>query len=179
MPTAVQKMSLEEFLAQPGETFHDFHELHDGEVVEVPPPTLQHMQVQELLRAILHERCSSAGYWARAEFYLTLPTESRRVDVALIKAERLAKQPRNRVFAGAPELVVEVLSPSNMALDLDRLRNACFKDECIEFWIVNMELRTVTVYSQDFKVELYLEGNEIPLTSFADVAPVPVEGIFE
>jgi hypothetical protein len=29
---AVAKMSLAQFLADPGDTFHDFHELHDGEL---------------------------------------------------------------------------------------------------------------------------------------------------
>jgi Uma2 family endonuclease len=178
MPAAVQKMSLEEFLAQPGETFHDFHELHDGEIVEAPPPTNEHVDVQKRLEALLHERCGRTSYGAYREFYMTLPTESRRVDVSLVREARRAAQ-RGKVFFGSPELVIEVLSPSNTVLDIDRLRSACFKDECIEFWVVNMELRIVTVYTRNVEVHLYVEGNQIPLTSFADVPPIPVKQIFE
>ena len=109
---------------------------------------------------------------------MTLPTKSRRVDVALAKEARRAAQ-RGKVFFGSPELVIEVMSPSNTVLDIDRLRSACFKDECIEFWVVNMELRTVTVYTRKFEVHLHVEGSEIPLISFADVPPIPVKQIFE
>jgi Uma2 family endonuclease len=178
MPTAIQKISLEEFLAQPGETFNDFHELHDGEIVEVPPPTNEHVDVQKRLEVLLQERCGRSGYGAYREFYMTLSTDGRRVDVALVKETRRAAQ-HGTVFFGSPELIIEVLSPSNTVLDIDRLRSACFKDECIEFWVVNMELRIVTVYTRNVEVRLYVEGNEIPLTSFADAPPIPVKQIFE
>lgn len=177
MTTAAGKMSLEEFLAQPGAAYHDFYELHNGQVIEVPPPTNEHVDVQKRLETLLEQRCAAHGYGAFREFYMTLPTESRRVDVALVKLSRRAEQ-RHTVFFGSPELVVEVLSPSNTALDMDHLREVCFKHECLEFWVVNIELRTVTVYARDGRISLYRSGQEIPVTSFAAAPPVPVDNIF-
>jgi hypothetical protein len=40
-------VSVEEFLAQAGETYHDFHELWNAQIVEVPAPSEQHMLLQE------------------------------------------------------------------------------------------------------------------------------------
>lgn len=177
MATLVAKMPVEEFLAQPGPTYHDFHELHDGEVIEVPSPTVEHMEAQYGIEALLQARCSVAGFVARREFYLTLATEARRVDVALVKRERLDAQ-RKKVFFGSPELVVEILSPSNLQMDLDHLRETCFQNECLEFWIINLELQTVTVHRRARVVNVYVPGDQIPLDTFGAASPIPAAEIF-
>ena len=80
---AVAKMSLVQFLAHPGDTFHDFHELHDGEIVEVQLPIAQHIRIQRRIEVVLNQHRTAPGYVALREFYIVLPTEARRVDVAL------------------------------------------------------------------------------------------------
>ena len=170
------KMPLEEFLAQPGDAFHDFHELHNGEVVEVSSPTVEHMDAQVRIEKLLSDQCSTAGYTARREFYMTLHNEARRVDVALILSERLRSH-RKKVFFGSPELVVEILSPSNLQMDLDRLREACFNEACREFWVVNLELRIVTVHRRGRVVSLYVPGDDLPLDTFGPWS-IPVDHIF-
>jgi len=67
MATLVAKMSVEEFLAQPGDTYHDFHELHDGEVVEGPSPSVKHFKAQRRLENLLNVSCG-AGYVAAREY---------------------------------------------------------------------------------------------------------------
>jgi Uma2 family endonuclease len=178
MATVVGRMSLEEFLAQPGETYHDFRELHNGEIVEVPAPTVEHLDTQVRLEQLLNERCSTAGYTARREFYMTLPTEARRVDVAMISNERLHAQ-RTKVFFGSPELVIEVLSPSDLHMDIDHLREACFKDECREFWVINREFQTVTTYRRGRVVNIHAPGECVPLDTFGLSSSIPVSEIFE
>lgn len=177
MATLVAKMSVEEFLAQPGDTYHDFHELHNGEVVEVPLPAVEHTDAQDRIHALLQERCSGAGFLARIEFPMTLAAEGRRVDVALVRSERLRAQ-RKKVFFGSPELVIEILSPSNLAMDLDHLREVCFQDECLEFWVINLEFQTVTVYRRGRKVNVYVPGDHVPLDTFGVSSLVPVADIF-
>jgi Uma2 family endonuclease len=177
MVTVVAKMSLEEFLAQPGDSFHDFHELHNGEVVEVPSPTVEHMDAQARIEALLEKRCSVAGFIARREFYMTLAAEGRRVDVALVRSERLRAE-RKKVFFGSPELVIEILSPSNLAMDLDHLREVCFQDHCLEFWVINLELQVVTVHRRGRVVNMYVPGAHLPLDAFGGLSPIPVTEIF-
>lgn len=178
MATVVGKMSLEEFLAQPGDTYHDFHELHNGEIVEVSAPTVEHSDTQVRLEQLLNERCSTAGYTARREFYMTLPAEAGRVDVAMVSNERLQAQ-RTKVFFGAPELVIEVLSPSNLHMDIDHLREACLKDQCRECWVINREFQTVTAYRRGRVVNVYAPGDSVPLDAFGISFAIPVSEIFE
>lgn len=166
------RMTLEEFLAQPGATYHDFHELWDGEVVEVSPPSEQYVWFQDQLVDSLAARLPKSEFLVRSEFYLTLPGEARWIDVGAVRRSRMghSKQP----FFGSPELVVEVLSESNTALDLDRLRAKCFENGCIQFWVVNLELRTITVYEQERRVRIYSENETLsvaPLRAGSECDP--------
>ncbi len=97
------RVSVEEFLATPDPqgNFFDSYELHDGEIVGVPGPTVAHIEIQRRLERLL-ESSLPDRYTALREFYYTLPGESRRADVAVVLKTRMEEQ-RNKVFAGAPE----------------------------------------------------------------------------
>ncbi|MGH9629521.1 MAG: Uma2 family endonuclease [Bryobacteraceae bacterium] len=176
MPAAT-KVSLEEFLANPDTHYYDFHELHNGEVVEVSPPTVEHMLLQSRIEQLL-ESVLGLEYTARSEFYLTLPTESRRVDVAAVRTNRLTAQ-KKKVFAGAPELVVEILSPSNTQLDVDHLRFLCLREGTLQFWVINMDLETVTVFRPGLSVAMYdRNAQAISLSELVQNAVIPVDQVF-
>ncbi len=177
MATVVSRMALEEFLDQPGDTFHDFHELHNGEVVEVPAPTLEHYQTQKRVVQLLSARCADR-YTADREFYFTLPSEARRADAVMVFKQRIEDQGK-RTFFGSPDLVIEILSPSNSHLDVDHLRNACFNDQCVEFWVINLEIRMVTVYGRNRAVRLCISGDELSLSAFGITSAIEVASIFE
>lgn len=176
MATVVAKTPIERFLAQPGDAFHDFHELHNGEIVEMPPPTVEHFETQARLVAALDAR-SGGEYIAAREFYYTLPTEARRADVVMVSKDRLEAQ-RRKVFFGSPELVVEILSPANSHMDVDHLREACFEHHCVEFWVVNMELQTVTVHAPARGVHVYVPGDRVPLDAFRVSSALSVSDLF-
>jgi Uma2 family endonuclease len=172
------RVSLEQFLSNPDIHYYDFHELHNGEVVVVSPPTVEHVDLQKCLED-LFGAVLGADYVAHREFYITLPTESRRVDVAAVKRDRWTEM-KNKVFFGAPELVVEVLSPSNTHLDVDHLRVTCLREGTRQFWVVNMELETVTVYKPDFEVAIYNRRRpDISLSELNPGAVVAVTAIFD
>jgi Uma2 family endonuclease len=173
------KTTLEEFLSNPDIHYYDFHELHNGEVAIVSPPSLPHVRLQRQLDEILHPLLSHAGYWVAREFYYTLTSNSRRADIAVVSEPRVA-DPANKVFRGGPDLVIEILSSSNYAEDLDRLRVECFAEGTQQFWIVNATFRTVTVYRPRYEVDMY-GGDEvvIPLDEFVPGAKLPVADIFK
>ncbi|WP_170006057.1 Uma2 family endonuclease [Bacillus fonticola] len=50
-------------------------------------------------------------------------------------------------YVGVPDLVVEILSPSNQSHDLITKLNLYMKYGVKEYWIINPMLHTVTVYS--------------------------------
>ena len=69
----------------------------------------------------------------------------------------------NDYLIGAPEIVVEVLSPSNTATEMLDKRNICLENGSREFWIVDTDHRQVEVSTPDGHTITYKSGQEIPL----------------
>ena len=75
--------------------------------------------------------------------------------------------------------MVEILSPSNTTLDLALLRKECFEEGTRQFWEVNMDLGTVTVYKPGLDVAIYDPSRtDIPLDELIPGAVIPVNAIF-
>src|SRR5258708_6389008 len=90
------------------------HELRRGELVQVAPPIHEHYLVQRRLRRALETAAGDAGVVDTEMAFRALPEYEYRVaDVAFLTRDRWDQIPRNGTLAGAPELVIEVLSPSN------------------------------------------------------------------
>jgi len=70
---------------------------------------------------------------------------------------------RESYFVGAPELVIEVLSPSNTAAEMLDRRIPCLENGAREFWLVNAGHRQVEVSTPDGHTITYKYGQEIPL----------------
>jgi Uma2 family endonuclease len=68
----------------------------------------------------------------------------------------------DRWLAGAPELVIDVLSPSNTAAELLEKEQICLENGAREFWIVDPKRRTVRVSTAGGHVT-YKSGQSIPL----------------
>ena len=64
---------------------------------------------------------------------------------------------------GAPDLVIEVLSPSNTAAEMLDKRNLCLETGSREFWVVDVDHRQVEVSIPDGHTITYKRGLEIPL----------------
>jgi Uma2 family endonuclease len=82
---------------------------------------------------------------------------------------------------GGPDLVAEIVSPSNTALYLDQLRTECFAEGPRELWILNATLYTVLVYSRaNDGVRLYtLADDSIPLDEFVPGTKLSLAYVFE
>jgi Uma2 family endonuclease len=98
------QVTLEEFLKNPDIHYYDFHELHNGEVVAVSPPSEAHIEMQQRLQSLLHGLLSGAGYDVRREFYYTVESNSRRADVAVIRKAR-RDVGSSKAFRGGPDLL--------------------------------------------------------------------------
>jgi Uma2 family endonuclease len=152
-------------------------ELHHGTIVPVTVPAAKHGKMQWWLRRLL-ERSLGEGWVADTEFaYRPLPQfEFRRADVAVLsRAAWNAIDPDDNL-RGAPELVIEIKSPSNTRRQLRELASLCLANGCKCFWIVDIDAQTVTLIAPDGKSTLFQTGDEIPLT----VAPghLPLSEIF-
>jgi len=78
---------------------------------------------------------------------------------------------------GAPELVIEVLSPSNTAAELRAKKKLCLENGSEQFWVVDEEHREIEVSTPDGRTVTYKTGQQIPLF-FAPGASILVDAIF-
>jgi Uma2 family endonuclease len=149
-------------------------ELRNGEVVKLPPPKLKHVIVQENLRGLLKQAAGDAGsVYVEIGFQAFLDGNYRIADVAFVPTDRLKSQDPEGYFRGAPDLVIEVLSPSNTAAEMREKKKLCLENGAIQFWIADTDLREVEVCTRDGRSITYKSGQEIPLF-FGGSLPVDV-----
>src|SRR5919198_3700188 len=113
MSTAATLVTVEEFLRLP-EPKSGHYELHRGEVVLVTAPKKGHQKLQERIR-VLFSGIMQGRKVVRVEmaFQPAREYEVWEADVGVISKERDDATPDDEYLQGAPDLVVEVLSPSN------------------------------------------------------------------
>jgi len=100
----------------------------------------------------------------------------RAADVAFISKGRWDVA-NDRDLEGAPELVIEILSPSNTKSQLREYAALCLANGCEEFWAVNYKNKTVTVTTRNGQSLQYSTGMDLPLALLGG-ATVSVDSIF-
>jgi Uma2 family endonuclease len=123
------------------------HELVAGRLLSEPLPVPRHDRIRRRLERILDRFVSERGLgevFGEAGFVLARdPDTVRGPDLAFVRAERLSGLDEARFFEGAPDLAVEILSPSN--------RPGAVRAKVAEYlaagarlvWVVDPESRTV------------------------------------
>lgn len=175
--TLTRPMTVEEFDAIP-ETEPFRYELHNGEPVQVPAPIHEHYCIQRRMRRLLEAAAGESGIIDIELAFRALPEyEFRIADVAYVSQERWDQIKPKDNLRGAPDLVIEVLSPSNTAAEMSKREKLCLENGCREFWVVDADLRQVKVSTPDGITTTYRDGQEIPLRLFGSGA-LKVDAIF-
>jgi len=172
MATTTHLLTVEEFSRLP-ETGPFYCELHHGELVQVTRPKFKHHLLQRQLRQLL-ETCSGPTGVVETELaFRALPEHDLRVaDVAYISADRWVQVDPDDYLRGAPDLVIEVLSPSNTAVEINEKEKLCLENGCAAFWVVDPTLRQVKVSTPDGITTTYQAGQQIPLRLFGGALAV-------
>lgn len=166
MATLPDLISVEQFRQLPkGGEFA--YELHHGTVVAVTRPKPRHWKLQRRLGRLLEPRLKTFGEVAiEVPFRPVAEFNLRAADVAVISHERWDAIDPDDDLRGAPELVIEIKSPSNTKRQLDELVRLCLENGAIECWILDGNKKTVSVNHRDGSVVVYGSGSNIPLTAF-------------
>jgi len=144
-------------------------ELVNGEVIEMPPVGGMHGDVagRAFRRLAEHVDRHGGGKVVVGEvgFILNLPYDPERVrapDIAFISTARLPEGQLPRGFVrGAPDLVVEVLSPSDSPTDLQQKMRDWLEGGVRLVWLIAPEAKTVTVYRPDGSARLLRERESL------------------
>ena len=146
-----EALTLTEFIALPEEDLARL-ELADGRLVREPAPGFRHGRAAARINRILWEAGEGPGHglvFFDMGFLLTAEPPTVRVpDVAFVSSGRLAEHATDEeVFLPiAPDLAVEVLSPSNSASEIQRKAFEYLDAGACLVWIVDPSAATVTVY---------------------------------
>ena len=176
--TTTRLMTFEEFEQLPDSDWMR-QELHHGELIEVPPPVQGHKIIERRLRRLLEDTGGSSGVVeTEVGFRPCLGNEYWIADVAFVFSKRWDDVPRDGYMVGAPEIVIEVLSPSNTIKKMRDRRKICLENGGREFWVVDPKRREVEVSTTDGHSIIYKSGQSIPLF-FAAGSSIAVDAIFE
>jgi Uma2 family endonuclease len=167
-------MTFAEFEQLPDPQFGRY-EFRQGEPVIVGPPIFGHMKVQQMLRDLLDQ---AAGRACTEFGFRPVPEHEYRIaDVGYCSTERWNAADPKGYFAGAPDLAVEILSPSNSKKEMLDKRKLCLENGSLEFWVVDIEHRQIEVSTQDGRTITFESGQQIPLFFTAD-AHLDVDMVF-
>ena len=122
------------------------YELVEGELITVSPTMPEHNDVRDTLLVALRNFLAGRGLgrvWSEQAFHLFGDTV-RIPDIAFVRAGR-SIEPR-QLPEGAPDLAVEIISPSNTPRELDRRISDYFAAGSIRVWLVFPEHREVYVH---------------------------------
>ncbi len=167
MATAAKLITVAECLDRP-EPPGGYEELRQGEIVMVAFPKQRHGSLQNRIKDVLGPIIGDAFAVHVEMAFQALPEfEMRRADVGVIAVARLERAEADGNITGAPEIVIEVESPSNTAREFREKEDLCLANGAIAFWVVYPDLREITVaFSEGSRI--YRDGDEIELRGFGD-----------
>jgi Uma2 family endonuclease len=148
MPTAVKIWTDEELMALPKDGYK--RELLQGDII-LSPAGSEHgiicVAICAELRSFARRHKAGAVFDSSTGFRLT-PDDLLSPDVAFVARPRLLALPRipRGFFPGAPDLVVEVLSPSDTPDRMHEKLSLYFAHGCRLAWVINPRERNALVY---------------------------------
>jgi len=183
LPLREGERTVEDLYDMPDDGYR--HELQAGLLVSEPLPGGRHgmvtAAVAEILRAHARKHRLGVVFAGDSGFILARsPDTVRGPDVAFVSRVRYEQSADTvRAFAGAPDLAVEVLSPSNTATGMHAKVADYLAAGTRRVWLVDPAAQSVTVYASLLWPEVF-RGND--LLEGGDVIPglqVRVGDLFE
>lgn len=159
-------------------------ELYDGEVWEMPSPTVGHQDVALSTAVVLRDYARRVGGRALISPMDIVFSERDVVqpDVMLFVPERAhlvesGKRPRHR-----PDIVVEILSPTTQSNDKGRKLRMFARYEVPEYWIVDIDERAIAIRSlrgNFYAVTVKASGDDEVKSPLLPDLSFPVSRLFE
>ena len=126
------------------------YEIIEGVLYMTNAPNIDHqytvMEIAFQLKRFIDKQ--QLGYVLTAPFEVHLTDKTRPVqpDILFIKTEKWPK-PGAKYFQGAPDLIVEVMSPSSQRRDRVVKFTAYEQAGVLEYWIVNPKTKSVELFT--------------------------------
>ncbi|MEQ1857955.1 MAG: Uma2 family endonuclease [Longimicrobiales bacterium] len=166
-----------DYLATPEDSSR--YEVVDGELFVTAAPRFRHQEVVANILWLLGSLAREHGLGKVVGGPITVRLHDELVtepDVAFLRDDRLNLVQGGRIH-GAPDLVVEVLSPSNRRFDRD-LKRAGYLDHGVpELWLVDADENTIEVWRSGVEPRTLL-GGSVDWRTGALTFEIPLAEIF-
>jgi len=153
-------------------------ELHEGELVEMTFPIIDHRMLQQRLLKIFEPLFPAHHVMMEYPFQLKEINDKRSADVAVVERGRAQTAKQQGILNGTPDMLIEVLSTSNSASEMRRYRRLCFRHDTLIFVMVDLKDNTVEVFLKDRTSAVYEPGGAVPIALLGVEATVAVNEIF-
>jgi Uma2 family endonuclease len=163
MATTTNLLTWKEFEQLPDEHL----EILEGELITLPPPKSGHSLIAANTFLLLHPlQANGLGrVYQEAGYKLSEdPASWIQPDVSFLKMERVRATKPNDYFLGAPELAVEVVSPSETAQTLNRKIDLLLAGGSCAVWVI---------YPADHEVRVFLPDGTSFRRGLGDVLTIP------
>ena len=170
-PNPAVKFTYQDYLHTPDD---QRYELLDGELIMAPAPNLGHQRIDTKLgwrlAQFVEEKNLGEVFSAPCDVVLS-DTDVVQPDLLFVSHRRAHLLLGGANVLGAPDLVVEILSPSTAGRDRTLKRGLYAKHGVKEYWLIDPDARTVTVLrlgESAFEVEaIYGEGQTLTSPTLA------------
>ena len=178
------KLTYEDYLQFPDDGKR--HELIDGEHYVTPTPTLRHQiilgNVLYFIRRHLETHPSGHVFPSPLDVILS-KYDVVEPDVLYVSKER-GKEILDKWVMGAPDLAIEITSPSTRKRDETIKRRLYERWNVLEYWVVDTDIDVVKVYRRkktrfDKPLELSREAGDVLTTPLLQGLELPLSKIFE
>ena len=159
-------------------------ELIEGRIVPMTPTGSEHGVIESNLSRHLGNFVADKklGKVMNGEvgiFTRRRPDSVRGADIAFVSRERLADRPAKGFLTVAPELVVEIVSPSDRWQEMRQKIEEYFAIGVQRVWIVEPDNRDVLVYSASTEMRKLGEGDLLTGEGVLEGFSLPVAQLFE
>lgn len=143
------------------------YELVAGELRVMSPAGWRHGGVADSVAALLapyiRKHMLGRGFAAETGFLLRRnPDTVRAPDYAFVSNARLPKsEPAEAYWPGAPDLAVEVLSPSDTFGEVAEKVDEWLSSGCLVVWVIDPKLQTITIYESLTNVRILAVGDTL------------------
>ena len=159
------------------------YELLDGALVVLPTPNTAHQKalfrIARLVEDFVLERGLGGVFIAPTDVVLS-DTNVVQPDVIFVSKERMSVVGDANI-QGAPDLVIEIVSPNNPERDLVRKRDIYARNGVGEYWIVDPEARSIRVMTLEGStysiIGEYGAGDKLTSPTLKGLG-LEVEGVF-
>lgn len=180
-PKTEPVMTWEAFEQLPdGDGLH--REIIEGELQILPPVKSKHSKIATKLFELLFplQQRGLGTVFLEAGYKLSeKPPTWIQPDASFLKMERVRETPADGYFTGAPELAVEIVSPSETAAKLRRKVELLLGGGAQAVWVIYPDTQSVSVHLPDGTSFTRLAGDTLTAPYLLDGWELPVATLFE